>query len=159
MTPGREEASATIWPALQDLTGETTAETESDRAGKVRRSAILRWAFGLGVAALAFFVFERPVLATVIASISSFIFLLALVSPLGAHAMVDGLFARLAKLVGTVLSFVLLGPVFYLFITPFGLLARRGQRDTLKRQLDPKSDSYWQERDAEDASSSLEHPY
>jgi hypothetical protein len=152
VTPGREEASATIWPALQN-------EAPPDRAGKVRRSAVPRWAFGLCVAALAFFVFQRPILAMVIASVSSFVFLLALVSPLGAHAMLDGLFARLAKLVGTVLSFVLLGPVFYLFITPFGLLARRGQSDTLKRQLDPESDSYWEARDAEDASSSLEHPY
>ncbi|MFK8002116.1 MAG: hypothetical protein AB8H86_21155 [Polyangiales bacterium] len=152
---GREEAAAVIWPALQDA----ATETDAGRAAKVRRSAVLRWAFGLGVAALAFFVFARPVLATIIASVSSFIFLLALVSPLGAHAFVDGLFARLAKLVGAVLSYALLGPVFYLFITPFGLLARRGERDTLKRRLDPERESYWQERDAEDASSSLEHPY
>lgn len=152
MTPGREEAAATIWPAMQD-------GAPPDRAAQVRRSAIPRWVFGLGVAALAFFVFDRFVLAIVIASVSTLVFLLALISPLGGHALLDGLFARLAKVVGGVLSYVLLGPVFYLFITPFGLLARRGQRDSLKRQLDPESDSYWEDREAEDAESSLEHPY
>ena len=157
MTPGRieagrEEAAALIWPAIQN-------QPPEDRAGKVRRSAGVRWVFGLGVAALAYFVFERPILAAVIASISSLVFVLAIVSPLGGHAVVDGLFARLAKLVGAVLSYVLLAPVFYLFITPFGLLARRGRRDTLKRQFDAQSDSYWQPRDAEDAEAALEHPY
>lgn len=149
---GREDAAAVIWPAIQN-------EPPPDRAGQVRRSAVLRWAFGLGVAALAYFVFERPVLATIIASISSLVFVLALTSPLRGHAMLDGLFAGLAKHVGTVLSYVLLAPVFYLFITPFGLLARRGERDTLKRELDPACDTYWQPRDAEDADAALKHPY
>ena len=57
------------------------------------------------------------------------------------------------------LAGLLLAPVYLLVLTPFGLLARRGERDALRRMLDPKAATYWKTRDVEAQRASLDKPY
>ena len=112
--PGRESASAVIWrpPAVPD-------------ARPIRRRAAVRWLIAFGIGALLFF-FEHPWLAAIAWCVSSLVFALALVSPLRGHAALERGLATLTHGVGRVLSFILLAPLFYLVLTPFGLLRRRG---------------------------------
>jgi hypothetical protein len=49
--------------------------------------------------------------------------------------------------IGWLVSNLLLGAVFYLVITPIGLLARAFGRDPLTRRFEPDADSYWIEDD------------
>ncbi len=146
--PGREDASASIW-----------RDPPQPSAKRVRIRATIQWLVGLGIGALLYFVFHRPVLAIVACCIASFVFLLGVFSPLGAHAAVDRVFVGLGRVVGSVLTWLLLAPVFYLFLTPFGLLRRRGARDTLQRSFDASRKSYWTPREGEDRGPTLDRPY
>ncbi len=48
--------------------------------------------------------------------------------------------------IGWVVGHLVIGVIFYLVVTPIGLLMRLVGRDPLNRQFDPKSESYWQPR-------------
>jgi hypothetical protein len=50
--------------------------------------------------------------------------------------------------IGFVVSHVLLGAVYYLLVTPFGLIMRAVGYDPMHRRFDPAAPSYWVERDA-----------
>ena len=91
--------------------------------------------------------------------LSGLVLLLALASPLGIYRRLDNLTRAIGRGVGTFLSWVLLAPVFYLFFTPFGLLFRRGRRDTLARRFDPRTTTYWKRLDGKQSGPSLERPY
>jgi hypothetical protein len=52
--------------------------------------------------------------------------------------------------VGFVVSHVLLGAVYYLFLTPIGLIMRTAGYDPMHRRFDREARTYWVERDAED---------
>jgi hypothetical protein len=49
--------------------------------------------------------------------------------------------------IGWVISHVVLAVVFYLVITPIGVVLRLVSRDPLDRRLEPTRPSYWTERD------------
>ncbi len=53
----------------------------------------------------------------------------------------------LAWPIGTVVSHVLLAAVFYLVLTPIGLIMRVVGYDPMHRRFDPEATSYWVERD------------
>lgn len=142
-----EDVAAVVW-----------REATPPDPGPVRRGALLRWIVAAGIGALFFFAFGWRALAYVAWGVSSVILILALVSPFGAHAAIDRVFVGLGRVVGTVLTWVLLAPVFYLFVTPFGLLRRRGARDPLMRRREPERESYWEpHRDGDDPR--LDRPY
>lgn len=48
--------------------------------------------------------------------------------------------------IGLVVSTVLLAAVYYLVVTPIGLLARLLGYDAMRRKFDPAAESYWIER-------------
>ena len=48
--------------------------------------------------------------------------------------------------IGFVISYVVLGVLFYLVLTPFGLVFRLLGRDPLERRFDKASRSYWVRR-------------
>ena len=50
---------------------------------------------------------------------------------------------------GFVVSYVVLGFVYYLVLTPIGLMMRLLGRDPLERRFDPKAKSYWAAREPE----------
>jgi len=49
--------------------------------------------------------------------------------------------------IGFVVSHVLLGAVYYLLVTPIGLIMRAAGYDPMHRRFDPEAPSYWIERD------------
>jgi hypothetical protein len=53
----------------------------------------------------------------------------------------------LAWPIGFVVSHVLLGAVYYLLVTPIGLILRVVGYDPMHRRFDRKAQSYWIERD------------
>jgi len=52
--------------------------------------------------------------------------------------------------IGFVVSHVLLGAVYYLLVTPIGLIMRAAGYDPMHRRFDPEAPSYWIERDGGD---------
>jgi multisubunit Na+/H+ antiporter MnhG subunit len=52
--------------------------------------------------------------------------------------------------IGFVVSHVLLGAVYYLLVTPIGLILRVARYDPMHRRFDPEVRSYWIERDGGD---------
>ena len=49
--------------------------------------------------------------------------------------------------IGWVISHLLLAAIYYLLITPIGLLMRLVGYDPMKRRLDPSADTYWIKRE------------
>lgn len=49
--------------------------------------------------------------------------------------------------IGFVVSHILLGAVYYLLVTPIGLIMRATGYDPMHRRFDPEAPSYWIERD------------
>jgi hypothetical protein len=45
--------------------------------------------------------------------------------------------------IGWVLSYAVMGAIFYLLLTPIGLLVRALHRDPMERSLEPEQSSYW----------------
>jgi hypothetical protein len=54
---------------------------------------------------------------------------------------------RLTRPLGWALSHLLLASIYYLVVTPIGLVGRLLGRDDLAQELDPTADSYWIEHD------------
>ena len=135
---GREDAAALMW-RWQDRGDDAARVRTLQRKGWLQAAVgflVMTALLGLGLLPLA-------VVAGVIATVTG---LLASLSPLGAYARLQGRVTRLARGVGVVVGWIVLLPVFVLFFVPFGRLFRRGERDTLKRQLDPARPTYWHER-------------
>ena len=72
---------------------------------------------------------------------------LSLVAPSANRALYVGLLLVTVP-IGVVVSYVLLGAVFYLLITPFGLFFRLVGRDPLQLERDPEAGSYWTVRES-----------
>ena len=55
--------------------------------------------------------------------------------------------------IGWTLSHIVLGAVYYLVVTPTGLIMRLVGRDPMRRRMDPEADSYWIKREPQADSS------
>ncbi len=53
------------------------------------------------------------------------------------------LWMKFATLLHAIVSPVVLAVIYYLVLTPFGIVQRLAGRDTMQRNFDPKTDSYW----------------
>lgn len=125
------------------------------RASELRRSGLFRALVALGFSALLFY-FGRVIVGSIAGGLGTVTLLLALFSPTRGYAALSRLVDRLGGLVGTVLAWVLLAPVFFLFFVPFRMLFRRGASDTLARGFDRTRPSYWSAHERE---RDLEKPY
>lgn len=80
---------------------------------------------------------------------------LAVAATLGAPALGRAIFLgwmQAAEPIGWTISTLLLAGVYYLVITPLGLMLRLAGRDPLERKIDRDADSYWHEhRPSQDA--------
>ena len=94
----------------------------------------LVFAFGLGEA--------RPVVAGALAGLGLLSALLSLLYPGANRPLYVGL-TLVALPIGYLLSYLMMGALFYLLITPVGLLFRIIGRDPLHRRLEPEAESYW----------------
>jgi len=65
-------------------------------------------------------------------------------SALGYQVYVAWTYAALP--IGWTISHVILASVFYLLVTPIGLLMRLSGRDPMHRKIDPSAKTYWMER-------------
>lgn len=54
---------------------------------------------------------------------------------------------RLGMILYHVTNPIILGMIFFLFVTPLGLVMRLAGKDFLRRQIDPKAKSYWIRRE------------
>lgn len=94
----------------------------------------LVFAFGLGEA--------RPIAAGVLAGMGLLSALFSLVHPRSNRPLYVGL-ALLTLPVGYLVSYLTMGALFYLLITPLGLFFRIIGRDPLQRRFRGRADSYW----------------
>lgn len=94
----------------------------------------LVFAFGLGEARLA--------VAGSLAGLGLLSALLSLLHPGANRPLYVGL-TLVALPVGYLLSYLMMGALFYLLITPVGLLFRIIGRDPLHRRFEPGAESYW----------------
>lgn len=150
---GRPEAAA----AMHSL----SLPSEAVQALSLRKSGSLRALVPLAAAAVLFWL-ERPIASSVALGLGALTLSLALVSPTRGYLALSRAIARLGEGVGLVLSWVLLGPVFFLFFVPFGLFGRRGRGDRIGRAFDRTATTYWitrPKRSPEAERAALERPY
>lgn len=70
----------------------------------------------------------------------------ALIIP-GVLAPLNRLWFRLGTFLARVIQPLVIGAVFFLVVTPIGLLMRLAGKDVLRLKLDPAANSYWIKRD------------
>ena len=68
-------------------------------------------------------------------------------------------FKQIADVVGQVITGFLLSIIFFIIITPIGIVLRMLGKDTLDKDIDKEKESYWVSRDAEDDISAYEKQY
>jgi hypothetical protein len=95
---------------------------------------LLVFAFGLGAA--------RPWVAGGFVALAALSGLFSLVAPKANWPIYLGL-TLVAYPIGFVLSYVIMGFLFFGMITPVGLLFRLTGRDPMHRRFDPEAESYW----------------
>jgi len=109
-----------------------------------------------GIVAAAFLFFGRKEMGGVVALVSLLLVGLAAVRP-SAYRAIDRFFARAASVVGRVLAYVVLSPVFFLVMTPLRAVLRTGKRARWRSGPEPAAASYWRART--DAPPRLDRPY
>jgi hypothetical protein len=134
--------------AIWDWSDEGAARRRAARSAAARRLALIQGLVGAVIATLVFLVWGRRTMAIVILSLGLANLAVALVSPLRASAAIQLFLLRVGVVLGTLVSWLLLFPIFALFFVPFGLAFRRGRRDSLERWAEPPEASYWRARDA-----------
>lgn len=110
---------------------------------QARKSALLVAAVLLGIAAWNLYR-GRPTVVLVLASLGAALVVAGLFVPPAARAF-HVAWMRFAVLLGHVNSRVLLTLVYYLLVTPYGVVSRLVRRDPLRRR-GRAEESYWVER-------------
>ena len=95
---------------------------------------VLIFSFGLGAA--------RPWVAGIAGGLALLAALFSLVYPRANRPLYVGL-AVLTFPIGFVLSYVIMGTLFYLLIAPVSAVLRLVGHDPLRRRYDPEAPSYW----------------
>ena len=81
-------------------------------------------------------------------AVSAGFFLIAFIAP-GILAIPNKLWFKFGMLLSFIVTPVVMAVIFFLVLTPFGLLMRLFSRNPEDRKLAPKAESYWQVRDDE----------
>ena len=68
-------------------------------------------------------------------------------------------FKQITDVVGQVITKFLLSIIFFIIITPIGVIMRVLGKDTLDKNIDKKKESYWVSRDVQDDISAYEKQY
>ena len=89
---------------------------------------------------------HSPVVSIALAAIAVVVPVVGWAVPSFMRVVYVGL-SYLAWPIGFVVSHVLLGAVYYLLVTPIGLIMRATGYDPMHRRFDPEASSYWIERD------------
>jgi len=94
----------------------------------------LIFAFGLGAA--------KPYVVNTFIGLAAYSGLMGLVFPRANQPVYVGL-AIISYPIGFVLSYLILGTLYFLIITPTGLVMRAIGHDPLEREWDEEAESYW----------------
>ena len=97
---------------------------------------VLIFAMGLGAA--------RPIVAGAFAALAIVSAFFSLVFPKANLPIYVGL-TILSYPIGFVLSYVIMGTLFYVLITPLALFFKLTGRDSMNRKFDPAATTYWAE--------------
>ena len=147
---GKESAAAAVW--------KWRGEDDGARARRQRIGGVVRGLVGAAIGGLAFMLGQNYI-AYIAWSISALQTTLALASPLGGYEKVLDVVDGVSRVVGRIVGWTLLTPVYFFFFVPFRVLFRRGARDRLTRRIDPDAESYWETRDADKEVLPLKRPY
>lgn len=139
--PGRAEAAAAIWDWRA-----TKPRRDAVAPAKARQRGVLR-GLGLGVVGALLSWLWSPILGGITLGIAAIVALSALASPTGLYAALERGLAALTRATGVGLTWVLMSAFFFLVVTPFGFLFRRGRRDAMRRYYEPDATTYWTERE------------
>ena len=90
--------------------------------------------------------------------IGAVLILWSLIAPAGLRGPYRG-WMRIAMIIGSVVSRIVLGIVFYLVVLPTGLLMRAFGNDPMKRKRDPQAESYRVVRTKQIRPSDMERPF
>jgi hypothetical protein len=133
-----KEPSAVAWNWFERAVRQE--ETRAREAAANRRKGAIGGVIGLA-AALAVFLFDRPVAAAVIAGIAVLIFLIAMASPLGLYKTLTRGLDRFVHAVGFGVTWLLMTILYYVVFLPIGALMRR--KLAISRGADPRLPTYW----------------
>lgn len=97
---------------------------------------VLIFAFGLGEG--------RPIVAGVFAALAGLSAFFSLVYPKANLPIYIGL-TIVSYPIGFVLSYVIMGTLFYVLITPVALFFKLTGRDAMNRRFEPEAATYWSE--------------
>ncbi len=137
---GRREAGAMMWNWQSP-----GVVVGPHAAPGLRKAGLTRSAIGL-VAAAVLYALSLHVVAAIAGTIALVTGALALASPQHGYKALHGWMDRFAVGVGTVVTWLVMVPIFALVFMPFGMLFRRGERDPLKRAWDRGLSTYWETR-------------
>ncbi len=96
-----------------------------------------------GVGAVAYWVWQLPALAVVLAGLGAAVWLLSMIHTASVRYVYVAMSVA-AYPIGFVVSHTVLAAVYYLLFTPMGLVFKLIGRDALERRFDRQSESYWQ---------------
>ncbi|HYO15343.1 MAG TPA: hypothetical protein VE685_19265 [Thermoanaerobaculia bacterium] len=138
--------SAVVWDWRK-----SAAAPGADRAGETaaaRRRGAIGGLVGLSVAAVIWFLFDRPVAAAVIAGIAVVLTLIAFLAPLTLYKKISRGLEIFAYWVGSGVTWVLMTLLYYLLFLPVGLVLRARHKLGITRSADRKAPTYWMDTEA-----------
>ena len=103
---------------------------------------------GYAVAAV-FYALSFKTMMWVVAGITTVNGAIAFLSPLRGYRWIQKLIGMLALGIGTGMTWLLLGPLYYLVFLPVGFFRRRALRESVSRGPDKTLDSYWKTKGRE----------
>ena len=113
---------------------------------QLRQFGLIWMGFVAFFGVLAMFKFHNPVLARGLWVAAVVVPCIGWIFPAFMKLVFVGM-SYLAWPIGFVVSHVVLAAVYYLVLTPIGLLMRLVGYDSMKRSFDPEGESYWVARD------------
>ena len=151
LRPGRAEAAETIWNWREPKTSPGAVHAAP---GAARLRGVVR---GLGVAlvGLALAWLWSTLVGGIVLTIATITLVAAIASPTGLYAALERALAALARATGVGLTWILMSAIFFLAVSPFGLILRRGRRDAMRRYLESSATTYWSERELGRSASTL----
>jgi hypothetical protein len=133
-----EKVNDIVWPwrTASEATGSTRPP---------RKAVLIEASVGLVVALLLYHKFHKPIIATVVITISSLVVIGGLaIPPLYAAIKRFGVF--LGKFLGGLVTWVLLLPFFYTCFTIGRLVVVLSKKDPMERTFDASLSTYWTPR-------------
>jgi len=147
MTQPSPDVCAVAWPWRRDRAGDTAS-----RARAARIAGSIQGLIGFAASALFYFWLHRPTMAAVVSGLAALNLLAAVLSPLGVYGRITAAVAALGRLIGQLVTWVLMPIVYLLLFTVFGLALRALGKLRLSRRPDRSLPSYWRDLSAVDRS-------